>query len=106
MQTMTELGKKMDLENILGLLQEHRDILHERFSVAKIGVFGSYARGTATQESDIDVYVEFDNKTVDNITGLWLYLEELFQRKVDLIHRHGRLREGLKREIEKEIVYG
>ncbi len=96
----------MQLDEILTQLQKHKAILHKRFSVKKIGVFGSYARGTATSESDIDFYVIFEEKTVDNITGLWIYLEELFQRKVDLIHYHNRLREGLKREIEKEIVYG
>ena len=96
----------MQLDEIMIQLQRHKAILRERFSVKKIGVFGSYARGTATSESDIDFYVVFEEKTVDNITGLWIYLEELFRRKVDLIHYHHRLREGLKREIEKEIVYG
>ncbi|HHD77327.1 MAG TPA: hypothetical protein ENK93_02015 [Campylobacteraceae bacterium] len=96
----------IQLDEIMTQLQKHKEILHDRYSVKKIGVFGSYARGTATSESDIDFYVIFEEKTVDNITGLWIYLEELFQRKVDLIHYHQRLREGLKREIEKEIVYG
>jgi len=96
----------MQLEEILTELQKQRVLLQERFSVQKIGVFGSYARGTATSESDIDFYVEFEHKTVDNITGLWIYLEELFHRKIDLIHYHKRIREALKREIDKEIVYG
>jgi predicted nucleotidyltransferase len=96
----------MQLKEILSTLQEHKSLLQERFSVKEIGVFGSYARGTATENSDIDFFVVFEHKHVDNITGLWIYLEDLFDKKVDLIHQHKRLRNGLKREIDKEIVYG
>jgi len=94
------------LDDILLILEEQKPILREKFSVREIGVFGSYARGTATAESDIDFFVVFDRKSVDNITGLWLYLETLFEKKIDLLHAHKYLRNSLKREIEKEIVYG
>ena len=96
----------MDLERILSTLQKHKNILRDRFSVKELGVFGSYARGSATSKSDIDFFVVFDEKTLDNITGLWIYLEELFDKKIDLIHHHKRLKDALKREIEKDIVYG
>ena len=96
----------MELKDILSTLKEHKPFLERKFSVKEIGVFGSYARGTASSESDIDFYVVFTHKTLDNITGLWIYLEELFGKKVDLVHHHKRFRNGLKREIEKEIVYG
>jgi len=96
----------MDLQYILSVLQKHKGILVDRFSVKDIGVFGSYAKGSATSESDIDFFVVFEDKTLDNITGLWIYLEELFDKKVDLIHYHARFRDALKREIERDVVYG
>jgi predicted nucleotidyltransferase len=101
-----EKEKVVQLKDILLTLQKHKPLLKEKFSVKEIGVFGSYARGTATEKSDIDFFVIFEHKHVDNITGLWIYLEALFDKKIDLIHQHKRLREGLKREIDKEIVYG
>lgn len=96
----------MTKENILTFLKENHALLESKFSVDKIGLFGSYAKGTATSQSDIDFYVVFKKKTLDNMTGLWLYLEEKFDEKVDLLYYHPRLREGLKKQIDKEVLYG
>ena len=96
----------MELKDILLILKQHKSILSEKFSVKKIGIFGSYAKGTFTDQSDIDFYVVFQDKTVDNITGLWIYLENIYDKKIDLLHYHKRFRDSLKREIERDIVYG
>lgn len=56
--------------------------------VVKIGLFGSVLRPDEFRdESDIDVYVVFDNalKTVDNYFAVYDELEKIFQRKVDLV---------------------
>ena len=95
----------MTRESILKFLNEHHALLENKFSVEKIGLFGSYVNGTATNDSDIDFYVVFKKKTLDNMTGLWLYLEDSFGKKVDLLHYHPRLRDGLKDQIEKEVQY-
>jgi len=95
----------MTKRNILTFLKENRLSLESKFDVEKIGLFGSYAKGTATNESDIDFYVVLKKKTLDNMTGLWLYLEEAFEKKVDLFYYHPKLREGLKKQIEEEVMY-
>jgi predicted nucleotidyltransferase len=53
----------------------------------RIGVFGSFARGEARDDSDVDVYVEFDDdkRTYDNFFALHELLEEVFGRRVDLV---------------------
>lgn len=53
----------------------------------RIGVFGSFARGTPRPESDVDVYVEFEEqmRTYDNFFALHELLEGLLQRRVDLV---------------------
>ena len=96
----------MKKEDILNFLQQNRDYLRNNFSVEKIGIFGSYAKEKATNNSDIDFYVILKNKTLDNMTSLWIYLEKKFNKKVDIIYHHPRLREGLKKQIEKEVIYG
>ena len=59
----------------------------QAFGARKIGVFGSFARGSARADSDVDVYVEFDDsrRTYDNFFGLHELLESLFHRRVDLV---------------------
>lgn len=49
-------------ELILEFFVNHKDELRERYSLVKVGLFGSYAKGVATPESDIDIYAEFEDK--------------------------------------------
>ncbi len=53
----------------------------------RIGVFGSFVRGEARGDSDVDVYVEFDDqrRTYDNFFALHELLERLMGRRVDLV---------------------
>ena len=53
----------------------------------RLGVFGSFARGEARADSDVDVYVEFDDaqRTYDNFFTLHERLEALLDRRVDLV---------------------
>jgi len=91
---------------ILNFLKEHKKELKENFGLVRIGLFGSYAKDMANDESDIDIYVEFKDKNFKNIAGLWNYLEEQFSKKVDLFYIHNNMRESLKNSIEKEVIYG
>ncbi len=47
----------MTKQNILTYLFNQKDEFYEKFGITKLGLFGSYARGDATEESDIDLYV-------------------------------------------------
>ena len=50
-------------------------------------MFGSFARGQAHADSDVDVYVEFDDekRTYDNFFALHELLESVLGRRVDLV---------------------
>ncbi len=69
---------------ILKALREHDEQLKE-FSVRRIGLFGSYAKGGETDESDIDFLVEFEKPTYDNFYNLIEYLECLFGKRVEVL---------------------
>ena len=58
------------------------------FPLRKAEYFGSYAEGLATEESDLDLLVEFDEPAVSILTiiRLKLYLEEALAKPVDVIH--------------------
>jgi len=71
--TMEFIMTKID---ILKELSNNKSYIEKNFEVEKIGLFGSYAKDEQTENSDIDIYVEFKNKTFDNLAGLWNYLEE------------------------------
>ena len=72
----------------------------------KIGVFGSFARGEQTPESDVDVYLEFAEgmKTYDNFFGIHELLRELFGRPIDVV-TDGSLNERKARLILPTVRY-
>ncbi|HIH44512.1 MAG TPA: nucleotidyltransferase family protein [Candidatus Methanoperedenaceae archaeon] len=90
----------------LSLLGKNTDMIKRRFGVVKIGVFGSYARREAGEESDVDVLVEFEKgrSTFDNFMDILFYLEELLGKKVDLITTSG-LDRHIRPYVEKEVVW-
>jgi hypothetical protein len=57
------------------------------FGVKRLGLFGSFGRGEAGPDSDIDLLVEFDpaQKTFDNFIHLSFLLEEIFKRRIELV---------------------
>ena len=48
-----------------------------RFSVRRIGLFGSYLKSTASEKSDIDLLVDFDEPTFDHYVDLKFYLDDI-----------------------------
>jgi hypothetical protein len=60
----------------------------KRFGVERCGVFGSFVRDTGIHDqSDVDILVVFKpgQKTFDNFMHLSFFLEDIFDRAVDLI---------------------
>ena len=96
----------MTKEYILEKLTQEKTYLQKTYEVDKIGLFGSYARDMQRNDSDIDIYVEFKHKTFDNLTGLWDYLEEMYHKKIDLLHKHKRSKGAIFDSIQKEVIYG
>ena len=72
--------------NPLAVIQAHLTELLA-LGARRIGVFGSFARGAARADSDVDVYVEFDDarRTYDNFFALHERLEQLLHRRVNLV---------------------
>ncbi len=67
-------------------LKLHRNEI-KAFGVHSLGLFGSFVKGTAGENSDIDLLVSFEpqRKTYDNFMELSFFLEHLFNRKIELV---------------------
>jgi predicted nucleotidyltransferase len=95
---------EMNRSRALQLLTEHKPVLAERFGVTALAVFGSTARDSAGDESDIDILVDFDGPATSNrYFGVQFYLEDLLGRRVDLVTEKA-LRRELRPFIEKEAL--
>ena len=96
----------MNKTDILNVLSHEKKYLQQNFGVNKIGLFGSYAKDKQTDDSDIDFYVEFKKKTFDNLSGLWVYLEEIYHKKIDIVHKHKNNNKVIISNIQKDVIYG
>ena len=90
--------------DVIETLRRHGKEIRERFSVRRIGVFGSYARGVQGEGSDVDILVEFDKPTFDNFMDLSIYLENLLGREVELVTPNS-LSPYIRPMVEKEVVW-
>ncbi len=94
----------MDKQSVLNKLSACAPEIRGRFSVKALSVFGSLARGEATERSDVDVLVAFERKaTFDLFMDLKFYLEELLGRSVDLVTDKA-LRPQMRRAIDREMI--
>jgi predicted nucleotidyltransferase len=92
-----------DLASIRQLLGTHRHEL-AAYGVKSLRVFGSVARGEATEASDVDVLVEFDGPaTFRAFMGLKLLLQDLLGGDVDLVTTRA-LRAEYRDEVLREAV--
>lgn len=97
----------MDRNRILKTLKDHKKDISQRYHLKKLGIFGSYARQEETDESDLDILIEFDV----NVEGIFLLklnlkkeLQELFQMPVDLC-RERQIKGIFKDQILKDAIY-
>ncbi len=93
-----------DKADVLSVIREKQSEIAGRFTVRRIGVFGSFATGKAGPQSDVDILVELDKPTFDNYMDLKFYLEEILNHPVDLVI-HDAVKPRLKPIIEQEVVY-
>lgn len=88
------------------LLQKRADILRiaKRHGAGNVRVFGSMARGDADDQSDLDLLVEMrEGSSLLDHAALWLELQEIFTRKVDVVSENG-IKERIRDRVLREAV--
>jgi predicted nucleotidyltransferase len=94
----------MRRDEAIRILEIHRQELRERFGVKSLRIFGSVARDEASDHSDVDVLVDFDEiPSLFDFLRLQGYLKDLLGTKVDLVTETG-LKERARQYIEKDAV--
>lgn len=95
----------MDTRNdILTKLKELKPILYQDYSVKQIGLFGSFSEDSNTEDSDIDLLVDFEKPIGWKYLSLEIYLEKVFGRKIDLVTKNA-LKEQIKTKILNQVRY-
>lgn len=95
-------------EQIVKRLREHYGLLAKEYGVKRVGIFGSYAKRSPHETSDVDIIVEFERPLGFKFIELVEYLEGLLGQQVDVLTPAG-LQEirvaRVARDITESIVY-
>jgi hypothetical protein len=78
-------------EYILSTLKSKKADLSAK-GIRQLGLFGSYVRNEQTEQSDIDILIDFDpeKETFDNYMAVYELLEKLFKNiRVEVVTKNG-----------------
>ena len=95
----------MNRDEILRILREFKRDYAAQYGILELGVFGSVARGTAGEQSDVDVCVKTQTPDLVLLVHIREELEERIGKHVDIVRLREQMNPFLKSRIEKEGVY-
>jgi len=98
------MSQQFDKTDILNFLTSNKEKLENEFFITKIGLFGSYAKDSANEDSDIDIVIESTKKDFFLREDLREYLELNLKKSVDIGYLDS-IRTYYKNKIAKDIIY-
>ena len=90
-------------EQLLDLLGRKSQALRGRYPISRLALFGSWARGEATDQSDVDLLVEVDPTIGLRFVDLADELEAALGRRVDLVSRRA-LKPAMWEKIKPDLI--
>lgn len=97
--------KALTPERLRTLLMAFKKRHGEQYKLRTLGYFGSFARGAATPESDVDIIFDTDAPNLFMTAMMKQNLEKMLGRPVDVLQVRGLTNQRLKERIEREAVY-
>lgn len=91
--------------DILESLRKFKKFKGSDYDILRIGIFGSFARGTSNDDSDIDIVVVLGKPDMFHLIGIKQDLEDEFKCKVDIVRHRENMNPFLKKRIDEEAVY-
>jgi len=91
-------------EKILATLHEYKERYKEQYGIEQIGIFGSYAKDKATEQSDVDVFIALKHSNLFLLSRIRIEIEELLGVPTDIVQLRKRMNSYLKKQIEQEAI--
>lgn len=92
-------------DKIIENLKSLKPILKEKFGIEKLAVFGSVAKGDDNEKSDIDlVIIKANKKNYFDLLEAKYFLRNYLKKEVDIGYFDS-IRNVIKKEIEKDLIY-
>ena len=95
----------MTKEDILKILHQHLPYMKEMYGLQSIALFGSFAKGQATNSSDIDLLVELEKPFAKNYFGLLVFLEQKLANPIGLLRKGEHVDTKFFSSIKDDLIY-
>ena len=95
----------MTRPEILEILKQYKNENSKKYGIKNIGIFGSYSKDVATDDSDIDIIIETQEPDIYKLVHIKGELEKLFNKSVDIVRNREKMNPYLKKRIEKDAQY-
>jgi hypothetical protein len=92
------------LNDIKRLLENKKSYFFKEYPIESLAIFGSYARNAQTENSDLDILVEFNKEIGIRFIDLADEIEELVGFKVDLVSKNG-IKDNYYQSINADLIY-
>lgn len=95
----------MKKDKIIDTLKIEKQFLKDNFGVVTIALFGSYAKGVENKDSDVDFMVEFTEPSYSLLMGLYSYLENKLNSKIEIVRKGPHLSDRFLNNIKNDLIY-
>ena len=95
----------MKKDEIIDILKSDKQFLKDNFGVETIALFGSYAKGLENSESDVDIYVELTTPSYSFLMGLYSFLENKLDLKIEIVRKGPHLSDRFLNNIKNDLIY-
>jgi hypothetical protein len=95
----------MEKDQLINILRQFKNKNKNKYNIQKLGIFGSVARGTNIEQSDIDIVVVLEKQDLFNIISIKQDLEEELYMPIDIVSYRDKMNRFLKQRIDTEAVY-
>lgn len=89
---------------VQNLQQDSFKRMYVNQGVKYLGLFGSFARGENSKNSDIDLLIDFNvGKSLFDLAEIKIYLQDKLGKKVDLTMKN-KIKKSLEPYIKKDLI--
>ena len=95
----------MKRDDVLAILREFKRDRAEEYGILEIGVFGSFARDEAGEDSDVDICIKTRTPNPFALVHIKEEIERRVKRHVEIIRVREKMNPFLRERIEREGRY-